>query len=278
MQRRILLISMGRSLPCRKDFVTLQMNTRTKPINMKHRTKKFLYIGVGVVAVIIAVAIIYDQYHIEPDPKPNPYKEQLDNIDLVMDENGNAHWVEKDKVAENQQNQSQGYSQTEAYQQNEDNGVNHNGNVPAPPKTVVKRVTNPCNFCNNGICRTCIGSPGGYYRNGIFYPCLNCIPGQPGKCRFCQGTGETVLIITFYPDGSSSAIDMNGKVYYNVPGANDLLTDEDQRTLKGEATTTNTEPLDLVIYDTPDYTGEGRKVYCERCRKEDFPHRHKTVH
>lgn len=226
--------------------------------------KKKTILGVlyALIFMIVGIVIhyVYDSV-IESDSNSDIV--ELPKVKLVKDNSGKYVWTSTENEQENNNQRSQ---------INED----EQNNAPTQPTTIVKRISKQCIICGGyGICTVC-GGAGGRYNSytQIYYGCTACI--GSGKCKYCAGTGESEMVVTFYPDGSAIGIDTRtGQQYSNIKGVDNYLSEEEKSSLREGSK--KSDAIDMVDYNVPNYTGEDDKVYCEKCRKVTFRHTHRTV-
>lgn len=237
---------------------------------MKKIMKILLYAGGAVMLMVILAAVFDDSGDSDDTPV------QLPKEKLVLREDGTSAWVADDENEEvqdvSQENNTESDWQTEE--------VRPSSNEPVTPKTIVKRISNDCNFCGgSGICTICHGSAGYFNpRTQIYYPCTACAAINPGKCKYCGGEGKQEMIVTIYPDGSATGINpKTGQTFNSVPGASNYLSSEEKSELTQSLREQgNPEYMDKVEYAT-DYVADNRKIYCSKCGQTTYRHTHVRV-
>lgn len=129
----------------------------------------------------------------------------------------------------------------------------------------------PCTVCGgSGICFGCSGN-GFVYRNGVTYSCAACF--NTGKCMACKDYGG-------YAVASSQAYDPQGNpVYFDMGVASTIDSSSSSGSSQGSSskkcrTCNGTGIGQSTINYAPDYTGNAKKKYCDRCKEWGFPHVH----
>lgn len=122
----------------------------------------------------------------------------------------------------------------------------------------------PCVGCHgNGVCYMC-GGRGYIYQSylNVWNPCGIC--GTTGKCKYCQGN-KTIVSTKLFAPGEAEAylqairgVKSDSRRQYSKPDAGG------SKERKG---------IEVIEYE-PDYTGHPQEVWCERCKKWMFPHKH----
>lgn len=126
-----------------------------------------------------------------------------------------------------------------------------------------------CVNCHgSGICPVCHGTQG-KYANGMWYGCTFCA-GIGGKCPTCQGKGTTTSTTFVNQFGNAISYDEYGRAYLGsgAPKSSGSSSGDSKR---------DVEPVDIIQYNTPDYTGSGSVSWCDKCQKWGYTHTHKTV-
>lgn len=226
--------------------------------------KKNIIIGLLFALVLVLVGVIFSFVYDMIRESDSDSDVIVPHVELVKDKSGKYVWRSTENEGDNNDQQSQ------------INAKEQNNNEPAQPTTIIKKISQKCNICGGyGICTVC-GGAGGRYNSytQVYYGCTACI--GSGKCKYCAGTGESEMVVTFYPDGSAIGIDTRtGQQYSNIIGVDNYLSEEEKSSLREGSK--KSDAIDMVDYNVPNYTGEDDKVYCEKCRKVTFRHTHRTV-
>lgn len=126
-----------------------------------------------------------------------------------------------------------------------------------------------CVNCHgSGVCPICHGTQG-KYANGMWYGCTFCA-GLNGRCKTCQGKGITIGTTFINQFGNAIGYDEYGRI--SLGSGAPKSGGSSSRSRKSDV-----EPIDIIQYNTPDYTGSGSVSWCDKCKKWGYTHTHKTV-
>lgn len=130
---------------------------------------------------------------------------------------------------------------------------------------------NKCAACHgNKVCPICFGT-GGRYANGMWYGCTYCA-GLNGNCKACRGKGYTTLTTFVNQFGNAIGYGEYGGIYLGSGAPNDPAREERRYDSKH-----NNEPVDIIRYNVPNYTGDPELMWCSKCNKWCSPHTHQTI-
>ena len=144
--------------------------------------------------------------------------------------------------------------------------------------TYLTCTSNPCTFCyGGGVCPYCHGQGQTFVAAGAYsryVPCYICH--MTGYCQHCGGTGVMKMNIWGNSNtGQYTTTTNGGQVFTGVTsngtaGSSSSTSSSSSSSSKISSTSTSS---DKIVYD-PDYTGQNVKVWCEKCQKYMYPHKH----
>ncbi len=130
-----------------------------------------------------------------------------------------------------------------------------------------------CINCHGAqICPVCHGTQG-RYANGMWYGCTFCA-GLNGRCKTCMGKGTTMSTAFINQFGNAISYDEYGRAYL---GSGASSGSGSSSSSAGSSRRNEIEPVDIVQYNVPDYTGDAQPEWCSKCKKWAYPHTHKTL-
>lgn len=246
----------------------------------------------GVVACVMNVDNRYDNGHLDDLQMFIPYSElhqEYDNPDMachifVHDETLGSILARSEFVSFSYTTGRQRPSDTDRYANNNNVGngaykeVRNTGfgeetwchNPDGSAMVITKRT---CVSCHGGcVCPICHGTQG-RWANGMWYGCSYCA-GLNGMCKACHGKGYTVSTTFVNSLGAAITYGEYGGVYL---GAGGNVRDDGHGNKVETRRNKAGEPIDLIQYNVPNYTGEAMVQWCDRCGKWGSPHTHKIV-
>lgn len=140
----------------------------------------------------------------------------------------------------------------------------------APNGEYVLEIKHFCKSCGTtGICSVCAGMGGIYISSfGYFQPCISC--GGRKICMGCGGQGYIMQQLTSPYPFSEEYVKQS---YYSAAAMSRGSSSSSNSRNSSSRSNASDNYIEVIEY-APDYTGNGTKVWCEKCKCYDYRHSH----